>query len=167
MVWRAGGTSSGSPQDLQRIENLTETTTAPTQELKVVDLPDVGAEARVNLFNVITKFEMAAYTVATIALLAFAVATAAGQWRVPARLEQAFAGLVLCGSVVAFSLSMAVVDVLGFPILRWGASYDRLGYTPPVGALRVRPRDSFFMAQIALLQIGSYSFTAMMTSCKD
>jgi len=45
------------------------------------------------------------------------------------RLAVAFAGLVLCGSMIAFSLSMAVVDVLGFPFLQWGV-YNRLGYIP-------------------------------------
>ena len=35
--------------------------------------------ARAYLYNVITKFEMAVYAIATIGLLAFAVATAAGR----------------------------------------------------------------------------------------
>jgi hypothetical protein len=48
---------------------------------------------------------------------------------VPGRVEQAVAALVLASSVVAYSFSMAVVDVLGFPILPWGASYNSLGYT--------------------------------------
>jgi hypothetical protein len=130
MTWPAAGTSSGTPQDLQRMENLTEMTTAPTQALKAVDLPDVGAETRVDLYHAITKIEMAAYAVGTVAFLAFAVAVAAGRWRNAACLEQALAGLVLSGSLVAFSLSMAVVDVLGFPILRRGGSYNDLGYAP-------------------------------------
>lgn len=129
MDWPGTGMSSGTPQDLQRIENLTEMATAPVKELKAVDLPEVGGGMRVELYKLITVFEMTTYAVASLVLVAFGAATVAGQWRVPGRVEQAVAGLVLASSVVAYSFSMAVVDVLGFPILPWGASYNSLGYT--------------------------------------
>jgi hypothetical protein len=34
------------------------------------------------------------------------------------------------GSPVAYSLSIAVVDVLGFSILEWPASYNCFGFSP-------------------------------------
>jgi hypothetical protein len=131
MVWLTGGASSGSLEDLQRMENLTHVALAPTKKMKSLDLPEVGAEARRFAYDVIAKLEMAAYAIATSTLLVFVVVTAARHRREPGRVDQALAGLVLCGALVSFSLAVAVTDVLGFPILKWSVSpYNNLGYAP-------------------------------------
>jgi hypothetical protein len=112
------------------MENMTQSPLAPTKEMVSLDLPEVGAGARRFAYDVITKLEMAAYAVSTITLLAFVIVTAARHRREQARLDQVFAGLVLCASVVAFSFAIAVTDVLGFPILRYADQYNTLGYAP-------------------------------------
>jgi hypothetical protein len=98
--------------------------------MKGLELPEVGDGARRFLFDMITGLEMAAYAVATTTLLAIAVATLAHRGRDSALVDQTFAGLALGSSVLAFSLVMAMIDVLGFPLLKWNASYHSLGYAP-------------------------------------
>lgn len=131
MVFPPEGTSSGTPEELRRIGNLTHTALAPTRDMKPVDLPEIGSHTRRLLYDVITRLEMVTYPVATGALLAFILATAARHRHEPARVDQAFAGLVLCGSLLAFCLATAMFDVLGFPILKWSfQGYNSPGYAP-------------------------------------
>ena len=131
MVLPTGDVSSGALEDLQRMENLTYEALAPTKEMRSLDLPEVGAGARRLAYEVITKLEMAAYALGSGVLLSFAVATAARHRRDRARVNLAFAGLALCGSLAAFSFAMAVTDVLGFPLLKpTRAAYNNLGYAP-------------------------------------
>ena len=129
MVLLADGNSSGTPEDLQRMETLTLTASAPPIEMKSIALPAIGADARRILYNVITGYEMVVYAVATITVFLFVVATADRRPDAD-RVGQAFAGLVLGGSVLAFSMAMAVADVLGFPLLQWTVAYNTLGYGP-------------------------------------
>jgi len=71
------------------------------------------------------------FAVTTAALLVFILTTAVWHRREKLRVEQAVTGLVLFGSVVAFSLGIAVADVLGFAILTWShAPYNYLGNAP-------------------------------------
>jgi hypothetical protein len=126
-AWNA--TSSGNPSDLQRMATLTHSPLAPTREMKSVELPPVGLPARRAVYTLISTLEMAAYAITTFVLLAFATATAFRRRRDHLALEQIVAGLALCSAVVAFSLTMGVVEVLGFPHLRTGR-YNVLGYSP-------------------------------------
>jgi hypothetical protein len=94
-------------------------------------LPDVGGEARRIAYQVIGRFQVAAYGIAAVALLAFMMATVARHRRDPTRMDLALAGLLLCGSLLAFSTAMAVIDLLGFPLLeRTMSPYNNLGYAP-------------------------------------
>jgi hypothetical protein len=125
MVYPAIALSSGSAEELQRLENLTQTASAPTSELKPLDLPDIGGTARRAVYNVLTKFQMVAYWIGTLALLVFIARTTRHR-----QLERSFAGIVLSGSIFAFCLSIGVADVLGFPLLRWAIAYNTVGYAP-------------------------------------
>jgi hypothetical protein len=130
MSFPAPGRSSGEPADLQRMANLTGMNLAPTQEIAPTQLPDSGVRFQRALFRVFTACEMVAYAVGTLTVLGFAAFTALRHYTDPSYWERTLAGLVLFGSVLAFSLSMAVVHVLGFPILRWAVPYNALGYIP-------------------------------------
>ena len=74
--------------------------------------------------------EMAAYAISTATLLAFVLVTLARHRRDPTREDQTFAAIVLCGSLLAFSVTIALVDVLACPILKWVIAYNPLGYSP-------------------------------------
>ncbi len=130
MSFPAAGISSGEPHDLQRTASLTNTSLTPTQEMKPTELPDVGGGIRSGLYQLLTKLDRVIYAVSTLAILGFVASTLWWHRSEPAYWERAFAGLVLGGALVAFSLSMAVVHVLGFPILQWAAPYNYLGFTP-------------------------------------
>jgi hypothetical protein len=131
MVLPAEGVSSGRLEGLQRMENLTREPLAPRERLRSLSLPDVGGEARRIAYQVIGRFQVAAYGIATVALLAFMMATVARHRRDPTRMDLALAGLLLCGSLLAFSTAMAVIDLLGFPLLeRTMSPYNNLGYAP-------------------------------------
>jgi uncharacterized membrane protein len=113
------------------MEALTHTRLAPTIESQSRDLPEIGARARRFIYAVISRVEMAVYPVATMVLLAFIVMTAARHRRDAARVDQAFAATVVCGTLLAFALATGAIDVLGFAILRWPlAPYNNLGYGP-------------------------------------
>jgi hypothetical protein len=125
------GTSSGSVEDLQRMETLTHTALAPTAAPKPLDLPDIGVQARRILYIVFNRLLMVAYALTTAAALAFILVTATRHRRDAARLDQAFAATVLCGSLLTFSVGMAMTDVLGFPLLKFPvATYNNMGYGP-------------------------------------
>jgi hypothetical protein len=122
--------SSGTPRDLRRMEDMTHTPIAPTKEMKPLDLPDVGAEARRVAYDAISKLEMAVYMISTATLLAFVLVIIARHRGDLARVDQTVAALVLCGSLLAFSVGIAMADVLGFPILIWSVEYNTQGYSP-------------------------------------
>jgi hypothetical protein len=130
MAYPTSGVSSGAPEDLNRISSFTHMRLAPTKEMQESGFSNVTFGARCTVFSIITKVEAVAYVLGTFTVLFFAVFTAARHRRNHAQMEQSFAGLVLCGSVASFSFSMAMVDVLGVPILQRGSSYNCLGYIP-------------------------------------
>ena len=114
MVLPTSGVSSGTPGDLRRMENMTHTPIAPTKEMKYLDLPEVGEEARRFAYNVLSRLEMAVYAISTATLLAFVLATLGRHRPDSTRVDQAFAALALCGSLLAFSVGIALADVLGY-----------------------------------------------------
>jgi hypothetical protein len=130
IVFPANGVSSGEPRDLLRISNLTNTSLAPTKESQFTKVPVIAVFGRKTIFSLITNLEAVTYTSGTIIVLIFSIVTISRHRRDPARLQYAFSGLLLCGSLATFSLSMAVVDVLGFPLLQFGSGYNCLGYIP-------------------------------------
>jgi hypothetical protein len=131
MVLPAEGVSSGRLEGLQRMENLTGEPLAPRERLRSLTLPDVGAGARRIAYQVVGWLQVATYSTATAVLLAFVVATVVRHRRDSTRMDLALAGLLLCGSLLAFSAAMAVTDLLGFPLLeRTMSPYNNLGYAP-------------------------------------
>lgn len=131
MKFPVAGASSGSVEDRQRMENMTHMALAPTSETNAVSLPEVGADARHLAYSGINGIVMVTYAVTTAALLAFIIITALHHRRDPDRVDQAFVGVVLGGTLLAFSAGMAVIDVMGFSLLRWPvAAYNNMGYAP-------------------------------------
>ena len=113
---------------MQRVSVLTNMSVAPTKESHSAKVSEIGGIARRTIFSLITDLEAGAYAVGTLIVLMFAIATISQHLRDPMRLQYAFSGLVLCGSVAAFSLTMAVVDVFCCPIIYSG--YNMLGFSP-------------------------------------
>jgi hypothetical protein len=131
MVFPEQGMSSGSAADLERMANLTHTVLAPTSDMKPVDLPEVWPRVRRMVYDITNKMLIVAYAVTTAALLIFIFIRALRLRREPARVEQAGAGIALFGSLLAFAVGMAMVDVLGFPLLRPPLSpYNNMGFAP-------------------------------------
>jgi hypothetical protein len=128
VVFPVSGVSSGEPQDLQRMSILTNTSLAPPKENQSTKVSEIAGAARHTIFFLITYLEAVAYAVGTLIVLIFTIVTISRHLHNPSRLQFAFCGLVLCGSLVAFNLSIAVVHVLGFPLI--GSSYNMLGYSP-------------------------------------
>jgi hypothetical protein len=131
LVFPQNGASTGAPEDLRRMENLTDTVIAPTSDKISDPLPEIGGAARRFLYDFINKLQMATFAVTTAALLVLILTTPVWHRRETLRVEQAVTGLVLFGSLLAFSLGIAVADVLGFAILTWSpAPYNYLGNAP-------------------------------------
>jgi len=131
LVFPQIGASTGAPEDLRRMENLTDTVLAPTSDKIPGALPEIGGEARRFLYDLINELQMVTFAVTTAALLVFILTTAVWHRRETLRVEQAVTGLLLLGSLVAFSLGIAVADVLGFIILKWSpAPYNYMGNAP-------------------------------------
>jgi hypothetical protein len=131
MVFPNKGLSSGNAADLQRLEHLTHTPLAPTSDLTAVDLPEVWPRTHRMVYDVTNRMLVVAYAVTTCALLAFIFTTILFFRREPARVEQAFAGVALVGSLLAFAVGMAMVDVLGFVLFRSPLSpYNNMGFAP-------------------------------------
>jgi hypothetical protein len=130
MVYPLRGLSSGAPEDLKRISDFTHMRLAPTKEMQESEFPNVTFGVRCAVFSLITKLEALVYALGASVVLFFAMITLARHGSNHPQMEQAFAGLVLCGSVASFSFSMALVDVLGVPLLQRGSSYNCLGYIP-------------------------------------
>ena len=122
------GLSSGEPADLERMSRLTHMSPAPTARITPSRFARIALRCRNVLFALLTGVDAVAYATGTISILFFCVSALRGR-REPGT-EAAFAGLVLCGSLVGFSLAMGAVDVLGFPILRLADAYNCLGYSP-------------------------------------
>jgi hypothetical protein len=146
MVMTPAGFSSGSEVEFQRMSSMTLSPLRPKKESAALVTPEIGRDARITLYRVITKLEMVVYALSTLALLVFPVVVLLRRdWTSP-HWEQAFAGLVLCGSLLAFSVSMATVDVLGFPMLQWSFSYNSMGFIPlsVLGAFGLLPLFAWY-----------------------
>jgi hypothetical protein len=128
IVFPASGVSSGEPQDLQRVSTLTNMDLAPTKERQSTKASGIATMVRHTIFSFITFLAAGVYALGTITVLMFVIVTISGRRRDASRPQYAFSALVLFGSMAAFSLSMATVDVLGFPLI--GSSYNMLGYSP-------------------------------------
>jgi hypothetical protein len=91
---------------------------------------NVGAGARPVLYNVITKFEMLAYVVATIAVVAFAHGSGC---RTAANSCSFAAGFCRVGSL-RFCRRFQPLNGSGMTCwisdTAWGAAYNSMGYTP-------------------------------------
>ena len=123
MVYSQSGFSSGWPKDLKRMEKLSRTRVAPTQKMAPVKPHRPNFQVRSLLFSVFSKFQAASYLIGTLTVLVFAFLLVLRHRSNPVYWERGFAGLVLCGSLFAFSLSMSVVNVLGFPMLQYAVPY--------------------------------------------
>ena len=130
MEYAISGFSSGKPEELERMGSFTHTPLAPTLEMQSVNRDAPAFETQKVFFSAITVFEAVAYGVGTLTVLIFATLTVLRYRSNPACWERSYAGLVLCGSLFAFSLSMSVVNILGFPILDYPVPYNCMGYIP-------------------------------------
>jgi hypothetical protein len=123
------GVSTDTPEDRQRLENMTFTRVAPSENLKRLNLPDTGIGARRLAHEIIRWLIILMYLIGTGAVLILIAASVV--LRRLHLVDQAFAGLVLCGSLLSFSVAMAVTDVLAHRILVWTPpSYNYMGNAP-------------------------------------
>jgi peptidoglycan/LPS O-acetylase OafA/YrhL len=130
MVYPRSGISTGSRSDLDRMAILTNNQIAPTMEMGPIKMHRPNFRVRSIIFSVVTYFLFIAYIVGTLSVFAFFVCAAIRHRRNNLYLEQGFVGFVLCGSVFVFSFAMAVVHVLGFPMLKYSVPYNCMGYIP-------------------------------------
>ena len=126
----AEGVSTDSPEDRQRLENMTFTRVAPPGNLKHLDLPALRTPRRL-AYGVINRLDMLMYAAGTGAVLILVAGTAVRRRRDLFPVDEALAGLVLIGALFTFSLAIAVFDVLGSPLLLWSpAPYNYMGNAP-------------------------------------
>lgn len=130
MVYPQSGVSSGRPKDLERMGKLSRTRVAPTQKMAPVKPHRPNFQVRSVLFSVFSKFQASIYLIGTLTVLVFAFLLVLRHRSNPVYWERGFAGLVLCGSLLAFSLAMSVVNVLGFPMLQYAVPYNCFGFIP-------------------------------------
>ena len=130
MVYPQSGFSSGLSKDLKRMEKICHTHVAPTQTMAPVKPQWPNFKIRSVLFYVFSKFQAAIYLIGTLTVVVYAFLVVVRHRSNPVYWERGFAGLVLFGSLFAFSLAMSVVNVLGFPILQYAVTYNCFGFIP-------------------------------------
>lgn len=121
--------SSGDPAGIARIAKITHSAVVPVKDAPVPFNPGPLPEARRAAFAVMAWADSAFYAIGTLLAFAWGV-QAIVHWRRPYQLAvSAITAMLACG-LVLFCLSMSVVNVLGFPLLKWPEAYNTLGFTP-------------------------------------
>jgi len=121
--------SSGSPEGLQRMSDLTNTALAPLLEVAKDIPPDDRSFHRqaVRVFAGFLRITLPGFLFALVASVAWVLI----QKRfTAATLMLVGGGLILIGSQLTFSVIIAAFDVLATPTLQWPESYNRLGFIP-------------------------------------
>jgi hypothetical protein len=118
--------SAGPPDDIQRMADLTNSALAP---MSTSDPPRRLEELRLRGYESVVLLFRVVYPASVVTLIAY-VGWALARRRPPLAIQAALAALLLLGSLAAFSLTIAVCDILLVPILAYPEGYNRLGYIP-------------------------------------
>ena len=119
--------SSGWPDDVKRMGDLTHATLAPREPASPSPAGEVLRRKALALLMSGLRLVYPASLAAVLGCIGWALVP---RHRSPDSTHMALAGLLLIGALVAFCLTIALYDVFSLPHLTAPGSYNRLGYTP-------------------------------------
>jgi len=125
-----GKCSSGDPKDLYRMAWMTQSASAPTQEFSMAITKNPLRYFRIKTLEILNMFDELFYIINLIALFVGMYLIVIQKKTREVENIALLIGFLLLGSLFSFALIMGILHTLGFPILKYGGSYNAYGFAP-------------------------------------